>query len=294
MVRDAIQNFRSRQPQVFSNMAGLKCPEAIYIEGLVDLPWIASGLVLLDELGIWMSSRAWQKTPLDVLQAFALGRKNGLDMYWSAHTMERVDAAVREITAEIVHCKRLGRMVLQTYLDPGDMKPNKRRLVKLDPRVYYLYDTLERISLKGGTSGSGAQVVPMSRVAKRRADAERAERQAKLKANSRPLYRKNTLGYTVLNEEALDCYNYLLSEGGWSTGLEWSEQIRRELRRRAWMREWGLMPSDAPYYCTPENPWLPSYSPEAVQDRREALELAVAKEVVAIDKVRRRNGTLAR
>lgn len=295
MVVDAVKNFRSRQPQVFCNMAGLKCPEAIYIEALNDLPWVASGLCLLDEMGIFMSSRAWQKTPLEVLQAFALGRKNGLDMYWSAHTMERVDAAVREITAEIVHCKRVGNVVLQTYLNPGDMKPDRRKIVRLDSRYFYLYDTLERISLKGGTMGSGPQAIPLSRVAKRRLDAERTAREKKARDNSYPLLRRNHLGYTVLVREARAAQEHLVDEGGWSSGLEWAEQIRRELLRRKWLREWGLKAEDAPYYCTPENPWLASYSPEAVTERREASDLAVAKEVVALDRIKRgARGTLAR
>jgi hypothetical protein len=270
MVYDLVAEYRKYPVQVYANMAGLRCPEAIYMEALHDLPFIHNGKVLLDEAGIYLSSRYWHDVPKTVLQAFALGRKNGLDMYWTAHTVERIDTVLREITAEVIYCHRVGSYIVQTKFQNGEKKQGRRRLIKLDPAIYALYDTLELIGTNGGTQGRGAAAT-LSTVARKRASAEDNRRAAVLRADSRPLFEfwRNSC---QLRREAVAARDYLISCGGWSDGLTWADQIQRELRRRRWLRRWGLKPEDAPYFTTPESPWLAGYSVEAVEERRKQRE----------------------
>jgi hypothetical protein len=298
MVKDTLEAFRRSPMQVFSNMSGLRCPESIYIEALADLPFVGNGRVMLDECGIFLSSRHWQSVPKTVLEAFALARKNGLDLVWSAHTLERVDGVLRELTSEVVQCRKVGPMIVQHRAGLGEKKNPRRKIFKLEPALYRLYDTLELIGLDGGTKGRG-HAATLSTVARRR-QADDVQRRERADAAARfPLYRQ-VLGSNVffMRKEVQVALNYLREVGGLSDGLPWPDQVRRELERRAWLKTWGLRPDDAPYFCTPSSPWLAGSSPAAVQARRAEQEQddAVSALVDATKRVRAsrpRNGEKA-
>jgi hypothetical protein len=296
MVRDTLAAFRASPMQVFSNMSGLRCPEAIYIEALADLPFVGNGRVMLDECGIFLSSRHWQSVPKSVLEAFALARKNGLDLVWSAHTMERVDGVLRELTSEVVQCRRTGPFIVQHRAGLGEKKHPRRKIFRLEPSIFRLYDTLELIGLDGGTKGRG-QAAELSTVARRRLADDVQRREGAAVAASFPMYRQmwgtNEL---FLRADVQAALKYLRSVGGLSDGLPWPEQVRRELERRAWLKVWGLGPDDAPYFCTPSASWLAGSCPEAVQARREAREEEEAA-LLLVEAARRgsrsRNGGVA-
>lgn len=155
MVHDALEQFRETRCQVFTNMAGLKFPGAVYVEDLEAITRVGTGLVLIDEVGICMSSHYWQSVPRSVLMAFAQVRKNGLDVFWTAQHEARVDTVLRELTMEVRRCRRFGRYSFQSLEDPVAKVSLGKRLVKLKQEVFAAYDTLEIIGAHGGGAGTG-------------------------------------------------------------------------------------------------------------------------------------------
>lgn len=72
-------------------------------------PYCSRGItVLLDELNLWAPSRLWAKLGVGVLNRWAYGRKDGLDIRWTAQHESRVDKVAREVTCFIWVCKSIG------------------------------------------------------------------------------------------------------------------------------------------------------------------------------------------
>lgn len=72
-----------------------------------------------------------------------------------------------------------------------------------------------------------------------------------------------------LTEEAREALRWLRSEGHLTDGPgNWLEVVRRELKRRAWLRLFGLDVEDVPYWCSPTLPWAEGWSPVEVEARK--------------------------
>jgi hypothetical protein len=284
MVNDAWQLFRKNPQQVYTNMAGLRFPEAIYVDGLDGLLHVDNGLVLFDEAGVSLSSRYWQTVSRDLLMRFAQVRKNGLDLWWTSQHENRVDTVLREISNEYVRCQRVGRLLSKTTWLPEDKKAHVSRSVAPMPKtVYALYDTLEVIASHGGSAGRGA-ASRLSAVAHRRARGEHVRRQLEAKKQRIPhstlIFGTGRPYLTTPTKAATDAFLYLLDRDSWNSDALPYEQVQRELLRRRWLARFNLGPDDAPLDCTPESPWLVGSDPYTIQEQRRLRELEDAEIVV--------------
>jgi len=63
-------------------------------------------LALVDEAGVLMPSRMWDKLPMKFLATLAMGRKKGLRLRWAAQSEKRVDVVLRELTTTIWRCAK--------------------------------------------------------------------------------------------------------------------------------------------------------------------------------------------
>lgn len=71
-----------------------------------------NGLLVLDELGSWFNSRAWQdKSRQPLLEWFIHARKYGWDVFLLVQSIDMVDNQLRDMLGEhLVICKRLDRV----------------------------------------------------------------------------------------------------------------------------------------------------------------------------------------
>lgn len=71
-----------------------------------------NGLLVLDELGSWFNSRAWQdKTRQPLLEWFIHARKYGWDVFLLVQNIDMVDNQLRDMLGEhLVICKRMDRV----------------------------------------------------------------------------------------------------------------------------------------------------------------------------------------
>ena len=110
-------------------------------------------LAVIDEAHMWFSARSWTKTQQLELSIFQQHRKEGLDLWWIAQHENRVDVAIREVTAFIWRVRRFGRYVVASKRTPDDMKHVlSRKVWVLTPAVFQHYFTEERI---GDREGNG-------------------------------------------------------------------------------------------------------------------------------------------
>jgi hypothetical protein len=74
----------------------------------------------IDEANVWFPSRAWKETTVAELAKFQQHRKHGIDLYWSAQNIKRVDIGIRELTAIEIHVSRLWRFVRLARTTPTE------------------------------------------------------------------------------------------------------------------------------------------------------------------------------
>lgn len=256
-----MEQFKGERPQVYANMAGLKCPEAIYIDALTDLAHIGNGFVLADEGGVWMSSRNYHKTPPDLLMALAQVRKNGLDMVITTQHEMRVDVIVRELTTQVIRARKLGPIFIYRYEDPIAKHVFKTRVVRYSSVVSAQYDTLEVIGLEGGGAGRGRAC--LSRVAQRRQAAQR-EQAAKTERRNGVFSWTGNVGY--MKREYGEVLRSMPGDALIGRS-DWCDRVRLEVARRRWLRAWSLTTDDVPETCTPSSPWLEGFDPFTVRQR---------------------------
>lgn len=284
MMADCVELFKSEQPQVYSNMAGLRCPEAVYVDGAAGFLTLYSGLVLLDEVGVFFGSRTWQQRTEAQLASFAQVRKNGLDLLATTQHESRVDTVIRENSSEWVRCRRIGNWILSTTSCPHSKQILRRRVQRLRPAVWSLYETLEVIGSTGRSDRFGVELgaVPLSVVARRR-QAQNAQRAAaaRRRVEAVSIWRPGPeLRFTREAQAAADW----LADIGWCTvlGQPVAAAVHAEVLRRRWLRAWGLKPADAPLTCSPDAPWLRGFSPAEVIARADAeAELEAAEALVS-------------
>ncbi len=284
MVRDAVEQVRKRRVQVFTNMVGLRFPEAVYLGNVAELARVGFGLVLLDEASVCVASRYWQQVPRDVLAAFAQSRKNGLDLWFTSQHINRVDTVLREISNEEVNCRRLGPAFVQVTGDPSAKMTIRRRVRRYSRSVMALYDTLERIAIdgSGGAAGLLAEYPAPQYASRKRATAGPVYGAGCFERPVRVWY--DHRGRLTLEAEEAKAWlvagGYLpewrLREPGW-VGL-----VARELHRRAWLHVFGLEADDCPVRVTYAEPWAAGYSPWEVTERVAHEKEEEAAELLAV------------
>lgn len=281
MVRDGLHRFRRLQMQVFSNMARLRFPEAIYIDDVEEISGLSNGLLLLDEASVCMTSRYWRDVSRDTLASLAQVRHNGLDLWFTTQHMARVDTVLRELVSEVVMCKRVGHFFLALTYTPDLKTVVKRRLYRFEPLVGALYDTAEIIGAHGG-SVEIEQAVARRTIERKRlaADAQSKAVRTWPQADRYRLYRWSLNG-ARLTRAASEARTWLLRERLLEVGeASEREKVARELRRRHWLHQFGLTIDDVPNDCSFEHPWLRDYSPKAVRAYKEAMAVIEASKAV--------------
>lgn len=268
MVAEGVKWLRERRVQVYTNMAGLKFPEAIYFDHIDEICDIGEGLVLLDEAGIVIPAQFWSELGRDLLVRFNQLRKHGLDLFYTAQREDGVNTNLREITSEFRKFHRHGPMVVCQKKDGIKAKQVSVSVKRMNPAFFGLYDTLETIAAHGGSTGRADLVRPLSRVAAAQSVRRARERQERVKSKQKPLMYCDTSGVWVPTRETKAAYLGLVRGGGFDPLLPWPDQVRQEMARTAWLALFGLKPADAPFDCTPESPWLKGYDPASVHFRR--------------------------
>jgi hypothetical protein len=264
MVYDAVQHVRKTGAVVFTNMSRLRFPEAIYLGEIDQIVEISNGLLLLDEAGVALSSRFWQTVDREVLQSLAQVRKNGLDLWYTVQHEARVDTVLRELSGEMIRCKRMWGRQWSYTVEPSSKLTLKKRVIKIPTWVYDLYDTFETIDNSGAGGGIGGASLA---IATRRTLASRESPTASMpRKKPLPLWRwYGTMGR--LNREAKKAKAYLESQGALPSGSSWYEAVRAEIRRERWLSRFALTPEQVPLEITPESPFSPNYTPEEVKAR---------------------------
>ena len=289
MVADALEKFKQTKCQVYTNMAGLKCPEAISFQNIEQIQDVSHGLVLLDEAAIVVPSQFWQESGRDFLTRLNQMRKFGLDMFYTAQRgTDAVNNNLRGVTNEVVNCSKVGSFLTQQRGHPTDKKMRGGLPKTFNGTVYALYDTLEVIKQTGESAGR-PDVVALSTVQRQRVAMARNRAKAAVRlALARPLLVEpwwagwwQSQTHLQLTSDAQKVLLWLKEEGYFDELRNWREQVVTEQKRRSWLAVWGLGPDDAPITCTAQTPWLEGYDPDSARLRwlqvdqdRAAAELA--------------------
>lgn len=263
MVADARREFLARLCQVYTDMRSLRFPEQQFlaIDRLEDLRDVRSGLILLDEAQIGLSSRFWQKVPADVLHALAQLRKNGLDLYYTTQDLSRVDNQLRQITNEVVTCHRFRGFFIRQHRNEGQKRGGGISLSRFDPKIGELYDTLEvlteqRLHLRAES--------PRLREA-RAAQAARGSRKRGRSLDRTVWCRTEPGGFCLTNvaSRAIDgiqdrSFEAVPFADDRRMGYGDVESI---VKRFLWLRDLGLRPDQVHEQVTFSHPWQPGFCP---------------------------------
>lgn len=123
---------------------------AEYFKTWDDLMGAERCLVALDELGLWANSRAYRDMPKEILSWFSQSRKGGLDIVYTAQSIEGVDAHVRRITAIRYQCEKWGPFIRERAYDGISGNYMLTRWKWTNPAVWSAYDTYEIVGSPDG------------------------------------------------------------------------------------------------------------------------------------------------
>jgi len=146
-----------------------------------DLLKITQGVILMDEIQIYLNSRFYAKMSIDMQYKLQQHRKEGLHIVGTVQKMSRIDVTMRELVTNYYECGKVlrlpffGMLYRITEYDPDDWdvrktdmsgKPIVRKAIRIKyywgserkeerplelPRnikdVYGMYDTLGKIEL---------------------------------------------------------------------------------------------------------------------------------------------------
>lgn len=286
MITEAVTQFRHTCRQVYSDMSSLRFPGAVFLHP-TDTEAIAAidnGLVLMDEAGLVMSSAFWKDMSREVLEGLTMLRHNGLDLYYSTPSIDRVYKVLREITSEVIYCQRLGPFSLQTTYDPADLKkPKGLPAIRLfNPRAWALFDTHE--DYRTGNRRIGRSVWLERVRTARHGPVALSTAGACFDESPYRWEDGRSCGMTPKARAA----GRFLQACGYAAGEIDTALLRQELRRWNWLKEFGLEPWSAPQSVTFEDPWEEGWSPKEC-DHRAAEEKQIDKVVASLDKRKREN-----
>lgn len=146
--------------------------------------FIPNSVICLDEAGIFVNSREFARTSMDLLSELCQSRKSGVDMFWAAQFDEQVDRQFRLLTQYWVQCNSVAvydklmrrpklvykRIYWFTAADYFAWSQNIRdrgshfktrfayacdyeggRLTKADKRLFNVFDSFARLDYKATT-----------------------------------------------------------------------------------------------------------------------------------------------
>lgn len=108
-------------------------------------------MCVIDEAQMWFGSRNWRKNTQAELAVFQQHRKQGMDLLWICQHENRVDTALKELTAFYWRVRNLGNWILAVKVSPDEPKiVLARRVFLASPRLWQHYHTEEIIGLRDG------------------------------------------------------------------------------------------------------------------------------------------------
>lgn len=126
-------------------------------------------LVLLDEAHLYFNKK--NGISLDVLTAISQQRKDRRRIVFSSQIWEELDISLRKQVKEIVHCKKLFNMIIQTVQDGETLRYNKlestyeadkirTEIFKMNDEYYNRYNTYQKIVTNEEYDGSRTRAAP--------------------------------------------------------------------------------------------------------------------------------------
>jgi hypothetical protein len=119
-----------------------------YIDTPALVKKVKNGLLVLDELPMWYASRGYRDNPVDELKVFAQSRKLSIHLLYTAQNVQQVDASIRRLTATAFDNKRYGPFVVCSVLDPASGEKFGFRVLRVQKKVYDMYNTFEQIGTR--------------------------------------------------------------------------------------------------------------------------------------------------
>lgn len=99
-VKMALKAMKRGTP-VFSN---LHIFGARYAPSLISFLNVKKGLIVIDELNVEAGARNIRYLPPQVYRQWSQHRHRGIDLIWTAQTINRIDIIMRELTNEVFNC----------------------------------------------------------------------------------------------------------------------------------------------------------------------------------------------
>lgn len=88
------------------------------LKRLSDIETANNGILLLDDLEAWLSSRQWKsKESQEIMQIILQGGKRNLDLIYSCKRPENIDVLLRDTTDYWVKCNLLPNFVAKDIID---------------------------------------------------------------------------------------------------------------------------------------------------------------------------------
>jgi hypothetical protein len=158
-----VYNARRRNPDVpvMTNLERLDLPGApvefllasdTLDEMLTKMAEFRNGYLLLDEVGVFLPSRVWNKMPVELSWKWQQLRKDGIELRWTCIRPANVVKDLRDITFETHWCssaRRFGFFIVAhyAYTAVGEKKYyQSRSLMRFRPGLSSkLYDTMGKV-----------------------------------------------------------------------------------------------------------------------------------------------------
>jgi len=156
-VKMAIDSLKKGVP-VFSN---LHIYGARYGSSMIEFLKVKKGLIVLDELNVEAGSRNIKYLPPPVYRQWSQHRHRGLNIIWTAQTIQRIDIIMRELTNEVYECHSfMDKLYWYSKYQPEELMTPMGSVVLKKPlisafagmglfskKVYSLYSSQEEIEI---------------------------------------------------------------------------------------------------------------------------------------------------
>ncbi len=140
-----------RGEPVFCN-AGFDLAGAERFSSFDDFVSIERGIVVWDELPLYVNARKWSEFPDGLLYKLTQIRKDGVRLYYSAIHEQMIDVNVRRITFNFWHCRSItARWFKRTLWPPeqfrkANQRPLRKEWVVVRGEVCDAYDTMAKVA----------------------------------------------------------------------------------------------------------------------------------------------------
>ena len=149
-----LRMYQKYKVNIYSNikLIGVPYTPLENFKQIIEAP--GNTIILIDELSTVFNSRQWQDFPIDLLFQLLQVRKNRKQLVCTAQRFEHVDKAIRDVTADVVCCRKYYRYCILTAYDAWDyehtplnvyLQPKYKIMYLATDKLYNSYDTTELI-----------------------------------------------------------------------------------------------------------------------------------------------------